>query len=209
MDKPWIVLGGGGHAIVVIDALLSRGRKVIGFTSPESEAAPILGINHIGNDAVLDRYDHGAVTLANGLGSVRSTDRRRELFSRFSRAHAFLPVVHASAVVAPSVAMGAGVQVMAGAVVQPGSSIMENVIINTRSSVDHDCSIGAHAHIAPGVTLSGGVTVGTGAHVGTGSSVIQGVTVGAGSVVGAGAVVIRDVPDGITVFGVPAKERDL
>ena len=207
-DKPWIVLGGGGHAMVVIDALLSRGCEVLGFTSPE-KAAPILGVEHIGDDAVLDRYAPGTVTLANGLGSVKSTDRRRELFSLFSEAYTFLPVIHASAVIAPSVAMEEGAQVMAGAVVQPGTGIMENAIINTRSSVDHDCSIGAHAHIAPGVTLSGGVVVGTGAHIGTGSSVIQGVMIGARSIVGAGAVVIRDVPPGATVVGVPAKERDL
>ena len=209
MDKPWIVLGGGGHAMVVIDALLSRGCEVLGFTSPDSQVTSILGVEHIGDDAVLDRYAPDAVALANGIGSVKSTDRRRELFIRFSEAYTFLPVIHASAVVAPSVAMEAGAQVMAGAIIQPGSRIMENSIINTRSSVDHDCSIGAHVHIAPGVTLSGGVTVGAGAHIGTGSSVIQGMTIGAGSVVGAGAVVICDVPPGVTVVGVPAKERDL
>ncbi len=207
MRKPWIVLGGGGHAKVVIDALLARRYRVPGFTSPEVNAASVLGVEHLGDDDALDGYDPEEVVLANGLGSVWTDGRRRDLFVRFrTRTYRFPPIIHASAVVASSVEVGPGVQVLAGAVVQPGCRIHENTIINTRASVDHDCSIGAHAHIAPGVTLSGGVTVGEGALIGTGASVIQGVKIGAGSVVGAGAAVVQDVPAGSTVVGVPAKE---
>ena len=208
MPKPWIVLGGGGHATVVIDTLLAADHQITGFTSPEADAASVLGVERVGDDDALDDYDPEEVALANGLGTVRTSHRRQELFLRFTaRGYSFPPVVHASAIVAASVRMGSGAQVLAGAVVQPGCRIHENAIINTRASVDHDCSIGAHAHVAPGVTLSGGVTVGEGAHVGTGASVIQGVKIGAGSVVGAGAAVVRDVPAGSTVVGVPAKER--
>jgi acetyltransferase-like isoleucine patch superfamily enzyme len=82
-----------------------------------------------------------------------------------------------------------------------------NSIINTRASVDHDCVIGAHVHLAPGVTLSGGVTVGEGTHIGTGAVVIQGMTIGPRAIVGAGAVVVADVPAGAVVLGVPARER--
>ena len=208
MRKPWVVLGGGGHAKVVIDTLLAGQHQVVGFTSPETEVDLILGVERVGGDDALSRYAAGEIVLANGLGSVGSSDRRRELFLRFSgQDYSFPPIVHPSAVVASSVSLGSGVQVLAGAVVQPGCRICENVILNTRSSLDHDCTVGAHAHVAPGATLSGGIRVGEGAHIGTGASVIQGVTVGERSVVGAGAAVIRDVPAGRTVVGVPADER--
>lgn len=208
MRKQWIVLGGGGHAKVVIDTLLAAHQDVLGFTNPSDEVTSVLGVERVGDDDALGRYAVGEVALAIGLGSVGSSDRRRELFLRFSaQSYSFPPVVHPSAVVASSVSLGSGVQVLAGAVVQAGCCIHDNVIVNTRSSVDHDCSIGAHAHVAPGVTLSGGVTVGEGAHIGTGASVIQGVTIGARSMVGAGAAVVRDVSVGSTVIGVPANER--
>ena len=47
--------------------------------------------------------------------------------------------------------------------------------------------------------------IGSGTLVGSGATIIQGVKIGNNAIVAAGAVVIRDVPDGATVMGVPAK----
>ena len=44
------------------------------------------------------------------------------------------------------------------------------------------------------------------AALGTGAVILPGLTIGSGAVVGAGAVVTRDVPDGATVVGNPARE---
>ena len=45
-----------------------------------------------------------------------------------------------------------------------------------------------------------------GASIGSGATIICGVTIGERAVVGAGAVVTRDVPNGVTVIGNPARE---
>ena len=95
---------------------------------------------------------------------------------------------------------------MAGVVIQPGSRIGKNSIVNTKASVDHDCIIGDHVHISPGVTLSGGVTVGSTVHIGSGATIIQGMRIGDNCLVAAGAVVISPLLDSVTVAGVPAKE---
>lgn len=204
---PVVVLGAGGHAKVLIDALLSAGRQVIGCTDPKGTAEAVLGIPVIGDDSALDGYGPRSVCLVNGMGSVERPIRRKELFERFQSAgYSFCRVVHPSAVVGREVVLGEGVQIMAGAVVQAGACLGQNVIVNTNASVDHDCIIGAHAHVAPGATLSGQVEVGECTHIGTGASVVQGIRIGKGVFVRAGALVIRDVEEGRDVAGVPCRE---
>jgi UDP-2-acetamido-3-amino-2,3-dideoxy-glucuronate N-acetyltransferase len=44
-----------------------------------------------------------------------------------------------------------------------------------------------------------------GASIGSGAVIMCGVTIGERAIVGAGAVVTRDVPDGVTVAGVPSR----
>lgn len=49
------------------------------------------------------------------------------------------------------------------------------------------------------------ILVRRGASIGSGATILGGVTIGERAMVGAGSVVIRDVPDGATVAGNPAK----
>jgi UDP-perosamine 4-acetyltransferase len=209
----WVILiGGGGHGRVLLDALLALGADVLGIADPAlptdvpgPRGLPVLG----GDDAALAQAAD-AVMLVNGVGSTRSTAARTALYERFVAAgYRFATVVHPAAVIAGDVALGDGAQVMAGAVLQTGARLGANCIVNTRASVDHDCDIGAGAHIAPGVTLSGGVRIGPGSHIGTGAVVIQQVRIGAGALIGAGAVVLADVPDGgrVDAAGAPRGTR--
>ncbi|WP_018132196.1 acetyltransferase [Effusibacillus pohliae] len=209
MSRPVIVLGGGGHAKVLIDTLLLQNRKVLGVTVPVGEffGKSLLGIRCIGNDDTILEYPADSIELVNGIGSVAAPDLRKRIFESFKGlGYEFTSVVHPSAVISAEAELAEGVQVMAGAIIQTGSSIGANTIVNTKVSVDHDCAIGNHVHLAPGVTLSGGVQVGDEVHIGTGATVIQGVRIGKNSIIGAGALVLNDVAEGVTVVGVPAKE---
>ncbi|BCJ87882.1 acetyltransferase [Effusibacillus dendaii] len=211
MKFPIIVLGGGGHARVLIDTLLELKLPLLGFTVPNPELSnALLGVPCIGTDDAVTNYLPSAVELVNGLGSVGVPNQRKRLFQQLKeKGYHFSSVIHPAAVIGREVELSEGIQIMAGAIVQTGSSIGNNTIVNTRASVDHDCVIGDHVHLAPGVTLSGGVKVGAEVHIGTGATVIQGVRIGANSIIGAGALVLKDVPEGATVFGVPAKEVQL
>ena len=208
MNFPVLVLGAGGHAKVLIEALSTASVEILGVVDPDPAlmGMTVLGIPVLGDDREVLKYSSGTVRLVNGLGSIGLPNRRQSLFEQFkAKGYNFATVVHPSAVVAADAQLGEGSQVMAGVVIQPSCHIGANSILNTRVSVDHDCHIGDHVHIAPGSVLSGNVSVGKSSHIGTGSTIIQGINVGRHTVVGAGSVLLKDVPSGVTVYGVPAK----
>ncbi len=206
-EKPVILLGAGGHARVLLDILLEKNIEVLGIAEKDGADLPadLYGIPVIGSDSDVQQYPPDKVELVNGIGSIGYIALRQKVYEKFKRQdYCFAQVIHPGAVVSRRAELGEGVQIMAGAVVNIGTCIRGNSIINTNASVDHDCLIGAHVHIAPGVTLSGGVTVGDCSHIGTGASVVQGIEIGGNVIVGAGAVVVNNIEAGKTVCGVPA-----
>lgn len=192
------VLGGGGHAKVVISTLRSAGYDVWGVLDddPEKLGESLLGVEVVGRiDALRGR------PAVIGVGSNAA---RRAIAARLP-GQAWVCAVHSTAEVDTSVRLGPGTIVFAGVVVQPDTVIGAHVIVNTGATVDHDCVLGDFVHIAPGCHVAGGVQIGEGAFLGIGSAVIPGIRIGAWATVGAGAVVVEDVPDGVTVVGVPAR----
>jgi sugar O-acyltransferase (sialic acid O-acetyltransferase NeuD family) len=206
--RPLVVIGAGGHAKVLIDALQLLGAQILGISEQNATilSAELLGVPVICVDDELAKYSPDRIALVNGIGGTRDTALRQEIFTRFKmQGYTFSRVIHPDAVISVSADLGEGVQIMAGVVIQAGVRIGENVIINTRASVDHDCRIGSHVHLAPGVTLCGHVEVGDSVHVGSGSTIIQGIAVGPQSLIAAGTLVQQNVPAGATVMGVPGR----
>ena len=73
------------------------------------------------------------------------------------------------------------------------------------SIISHDVTIGDYVYVSPGVTVCGEVKLREGCDIGAGVTILPRLTVGRNSIVGAGTVVRKDVPDNVTVFGVPAR----
>ena len=202
-----VVVGAGGHARVLADAIRVAGKYTVhGFVDQvknrRGEAfagAQILGGDEILDDLLRSGVEHAAVAIGDN-------DARRRIGAELIKRGFRLPaVVHPSATVAADVVLGDGSLVCAGAVINPATRIGQLAIINTSASVDHDCSIGAGVHIAPGAHLGGHVTVGDQTLIGLGAAIKPGVHIGARVTVGVGAAVVRDVVDGKTVVGVPAR----
>lgn len=204
-----VLLGAGGHARVLVDALNRTGKILSGVYLPAgaNKATWIEEIASITSDAMLQqRFPPETSRLILGIGAVGDNRKRKQLFIHYrSLGYRFSSVYHPHHCRADDVQLGEGCQVMAGAILQTATSVEDNVIINTGARIDHECLIESHAHIAPGAVLSGAVHVGCGAHIGTGAVIIQGIQIGAGALVAAGATVITHVPAQTTVAGVPAK----
>lgn len=94
---------------------------------------------------------------------------------------------------------------MAGAVVQANAKIGDGVIINTCSSVDHDCVVGNWTHVAVGARLAGSVKAGKSVLLGAGCVILNNLSVTDNCIVGAGSAVICNINDVGTYVGVPAR----
>jgi sugar O-acyltransferase (sialic acid O-acetyltransferase NeuD family) len=203
-----IIIGAGGHAAVVADALLAAGQQVIGFVDNDAarRGQSVCGRPVLGDDTALASFDTTNVRLANGIGGTRGEGLRAAVQRRLEGAgwH-FVTVRHPSAVASPFAQLGAGVQLMAHSVVQPGARIGAGCIVNSAAVVEHDVQLGPYVHVACNATLCGGVSVGAGSHVGAAAVVRQGVRLGDATVVGAGAVVVNNFLGGGTLVGVPAR----
>ncbi|MFM0152679.1 acetyltransferase [Paraburkholderia sediminicola] len=197
-NKKLYVLGGGGHAKVVIDALAASGTTIAGLIDPRLEVGTIvLGVPVIGGDEWMTKLDPQGAQLANGVGATVKSRVNRKLFDLWSaQGFSFASVVHPSAIIGAEVELAQGCQIMAGAILQPHAKIGVGTVINTAVSIDHDCVVGAHCFIAPSVTLCGGATIGDGTFVGAGATLLPGVKVGNNALVAAGAIVDTDVADG-------------
>lgn len=205
MKKPLIVIGCGDHAFVLTDILNLMQQSILGYIG-DNQVRSSLG-HILGNDKKVLEYKPDEIKLVNGIGSVASTKIREHAFRKFKKlGYTFESIIHPSAIIASNVVLEEGIQIMAGTVIQPGAVIGANSIINTKASVDHDCIIGKHVHVAPGVTLSGNVHVESCCHIGTGATVIQEIHIGKDALIGAGALVNKDVRKGAKVLGVPARE---
>ena len=202
-----VFVGGGGHASVLLDALGGlAGLQPVGYVAPMPGRLSELGVAYLGTDEERFRLFERGIRLAIlGVAGAHGNDARQPVFEAWRAAgFEFVDVVHERATVAASVVRGRGLQCLAGAVINAGTTLGANVIVNSNATVEHDCVVGDHAHVAPGATLCAGVVVGAGAFIGAGAVIVPGVPVGAWAMVGAGSVVIRAVIEGGRVAGVPA-----
>jgi sugar O-acyltransferase (sialic acid O-acetyltransferase NeuD family) len=209
MTLPIIVIGAGGHAAVVADALLAAGETVLGCTDADRSrhGSRLCGLPVLGDDeSVLAAHAPSRTRLANGIGGVRDTALRRRVQQRLQgQGWQFVGVRHPSAIVSPFARVGESVQLLAGCVVQAGAELGAGCIVNTAAVVEHDCRLGEQVHVAPRALLCGGVEIGARSHVGAGAVVRQGLRLGDDTLIGAGAVVLRDFAGAGTVVGVPAR----
>lgn len=196
--KKIALIGAGGHGAVIKELLDENSSKIVCFVDTNYAINECLGVNVIHEEAEL--VDTDAVSF---IISVGSNQIRKNIANQQSRQ--YINAIHPSAVISKSLAIGVGNAFMAGVCINARTKIGNHCIVNTNATVDHDCVLEDFVHVSPGVQLGGNVYVDEGAHIGIGASVKPGIKIGKWSVVGAGAVVVNDVPDGVTVVGVPAK----
>lgn len=198
--KRLVIIGAGGHGKVAADIAAKMGYEEILFLDDDE------GIKACGRYPVIGKSEmigetEGDVFIAIGNPVVRKAMQESIGEERLAI------LIHPSAVIADDAVIEKGTIVMAGAVVNPGSRIGKGCIINTCASVDHDCRLGEYVHVAVGAHVAGQVEIGAGTWIGAGATVSNHLRICSGCMIGAGAAVVRDIEEGGTYVGVPARKN--
>lgn len=192
-----LILGNGGHARSLMDALEQMGRyEIAGYVVNDHEKAdgryPLLG-----NDAQLGELFRGGITnAAVGVGFLGKSDLREKLWQRLREIGFTMPVIcDPSAVLAGDVRIGEGSFIGKGSILNANASVGKMCIINSGAIVEHDCEVGDFSHISVGTVLCGDVKVGKASFVGANATVIHGISIGDECVIGAGTTIRKNLKD--------------
>lgn len=202
-----IIIGAGGHGKVVREIVSAEGRhEAVGFvdSAPALVGKKVAGLPILGPANVLPRLRQQGI----GGAIVAIGDARvRVMYAALLRQQGFelVNAIHPTASISASAILGKNIVVAPQAAICTEARLGDSVIANTSCVIDHECEIDAGVHVCPGAHLGGRVRVGERSWIGIGANVIQCLVIGRQAKIGAGAVVIRDVPDGVTVVGVPAR----
>ncbi len=202
-----LVIGGGGHARVLVSVLKKSAWSVIGYTDAR-DRGPLLGVPHLGTDEILPGLlaKNPELYALLGVGKIDASDTRLRLQHGLEALGLrFAVAVSPHAVVNEEVTLGPGTAVFDGVIVNSGTVSGPCCILNTGCVVEHDCRLGENVHVAPSATVSGGVTIGDNCMIGAGATIIQGATICAGCLVGMGSVVPYDLAAPGTYVGNPAR----
>ncbi len=204
-----ILVGAGGFGREVIswaaDAHIHKNfPKIFGFLDDNSNALNNFsyGITCLGD---FESYQpHADDVFLLGVANPTIKDKAVKLLK--SKGGMFITLIHPTAVIAKTAAIGEGAVICPFALISADTKIGDFVTINVMSSIGHDSVIGDYSTLSGHVDITGQVVVGESVFFGSGVKVVPRIKIHSGAKIGAGCTVMRSVSAGTTVYTTPARK---
>ena len=204
-----VIFGCSGHAKVVVDIIESNNNyELIGFIDkfiPKSTS--VLDYTVIGDELSLPKlmnkykFNKGLVGIGNNFVRSKVVNLVKKIAPDFN----FINCIHNSAKLSKYCDFGVGNVVMPGVSINASSIISDHCILNTNSSLDHDCRMENYSCLAPNSAVGGNCIIGKYSYVGIGSSIFHGVEIDENCIVGGGSVFNKNTKSNSTYYGIPAR----
>lgn len=209
--KKMILWGATGQAVVLEEFVHKVGYRIVSVFDNDHELSspfkhiPLYNgesefIKWLEKNNSVDKYFF-LIAIGGWKGTIRIQ------LQQFLESHGLIAatVIHPSAYVSRNAEIAKGCQILGNSFVGAGAVLGSQVIVNSSSSIDHECILSDGVHVAPGAVLAGCVKIGECSFVGTGSSILPRIVIGTNVIIGAGSVVTKSIPDNVIVYGNPAK----
>jgi sugar O-acyltransferase (sialic acid O-acetyltransferase NeuD family) len=140
------------------------------------------------------------------LGSVKWKKYYTEIIR--SKGGEFFNLIHPTVNISQNVYLGVGLIIFMNSIISNDTFISDFVTIQSFVAFGHDTKIGKWCHFNAYSFLGGFTTVEDEVMINTRATILPNLIVKKGATVGAGSVVIKNVPEHVTVFGIPAKKLE-
>ena len=204
MSSALIIVGAGGHAVSVANVAISAGYSVLSFVDNNK-----VGQQLIGFPIISEKVSKSGSSEYDYVIAIGDNSKRKRIYEEFI---SDLPNANFPSLIHQSAVIGINSQIEEGSVIMPNSNIGPNskvgkcCIINTHSSIDHDCILSDFVSLAPGVITGGNVKVGELSAISIGAVCKHGIKIGNDSVIGASSYVNKDVGNSVVSYGNPCKK---
>ena len=210
-----IIIGGAQHARVVSNIIqTSKSTKnkynVIGFIDDNKslhgtkiDGKPVLGdFNHVKEICKKTNSKFFIMGISAKHIKIRSKYYKKMIQYGFKSLNTY----HDSTIIDKKCIMGVGNVLNPGCILNAFSKIGNNCVIYSGSIIEHENILSDNVFIGPGVALTANVQIGENTYVGAGTKIIPHVKIGKNVTIGAGSVVLNNIPNNVTVIGIPAKK---
>lgn len=204
-----VVFCAGPHARVILDILNNTPKiNVVGIIDSKIEiGSTFYGYKVIGRQNDLKRLSAAYNFLA-GIVALGDNYLREKVVAEIlmqERQFQFINAISEHSVVSKTAILGVGNVVMPGVSINSEAIIGNHCIINTNSSLEHNCKMADYSSLSAGVVSGGYFSLGNYSAIALGVTVLDRVTIGENVVVGSGSLVTKDLKDNGLYYGVPAK----
>lgn len=205
--KKLLIIGAGsvGKFIAYNIGNFTQSFEIIGFLDDDVSKHDklIAGYSVLGSVEKLSQFSDKNIAIVWGIAfpSVK-----RKLFEENQHLKFDFPsFISKNAWISKQVTIGNGAIIYPGVSINYETIVDDFVVMNMNCAIGHNCSIGKFSSFSPGVNLGGNTTIGNFVEMGIGSATIQGISISDNAKIGGQAMVVKNISEGKTVVGIPAK----
>jgi len=207
--KNIILIGASDHCRYTIDIIEQEGKyNIIGILDKNLQEGDEFGgykvlgyLKELKN--IISKFQ-----VIGGIVAIGDNYTRKivaEEISQIIKSFHFVNAIHPSVIFGKEVEIGEGCLMMAGVIVNNNCIIGKHCFLATKSSIDHDSTLGEYSSLSPGVTTGGRVLIGKCTAIGIGATILHYINIGNNCVIGGNSLVNKEIGDGYVAFGIPAK----